>query len=47
MLEAEHRRDDGTGLGACYADDTDASATRRSGDRNDRVVEIHLEIVAG
>ena len=32
---------------AAQADDADAAAAGRSGDSDDRVVQIHTEIVAG
>jgi hypothetical protein len=45
MFQAKHRQGDGARFWASEADDTDTTATGRSGDGDDGVVEVHGEIV--
>jgi hypothetical protein len=47
MFQAKHRLGNGARFRASEADDTDSTATWRSGDGDDSVVEVHGEIVAG
>ena len=47
VLKAQHGRGDNAGFRASDTDHANPPPTRRGGDSNDRVVEIHSEIVAG
>ena len=47
MFQTQHGSSDGPGLGAGDADHSNAATTRRGGNGDDGVVEIHREIVAG
>jgi hypothetical protein len=47
MLQAQHGQSNAARFWSSKTDDADAAATRRGGDGDDGVVEVHREIVAG
>ncbi len=47
VFQAQHRQGNGARLRTSKADDANPATTRRSGDGDDGVIQIHREIVAG